>query len=344
MCAEPVPMSELPAAKRDNNILHVIVDDYALEIDQIDRLYSGEGCNYFVVDDTGNKYILKVHKIEEEATISFVTAVLNFLEETAINVQFPQPVRNRRGRDYTQHSDKILVVLEWIEGRTLEHIDAQRAEALGEVVCILDDRLCEFYDTHERDYSKYEDSIWNVTNIHQYDADLETIRHLLGEHYGLIKDTIAHFDTVYPTIQSALDRSLIHNDLNPDNLLYDQNLELSGIIDFTEICHVYRICEVGVALAYLMQIGGDDYLSIGQSFIRGYAKGYRFTRVEQSHLLLTIKLRLSLTLIYNTMRLHSAKALTDVQARFIHDSKKLLTELSDTTSDEFIAKVFSPAQ
>jgi Ser/Thr protein kinase RdoA (MazF antagonist) len=257
-------------------------------------------------------------------------------------VQFPHPIKNREGSDYTQQSDRILVVFRWIEGRTLERIDAQRAEALGEAACTLDDKLYEFYDTHQRDYSRHEDSIWSVTNIHQYDADLETIQHLLGEHYGLIKDTIAHFDTVYPTIQSALNRSLIHNDLNPYNLLYDQNLELAGIIDFTEICHGYRVCEVGIALAYLMQIGGDDHLSIGQDFVRGYAKGYDFTMAEQSHLLLMTKLRLSLTLIYNTMRLHSAGALTNVQARFIHDSKRLLTELSDAASDEFTARMFSP--
>jgi Ser/Thr protein kinase RdoA (MazF antagonist) len=222
----------------------------------------------------------------------------------------------------------------------LEYIDTQRAEKLGEVVCTLDNKLCEFYETHQMDYSKYEGSIWNVTNIHQYDVDLEAIRHLLGEHCELIKDAIAQFDAAKP-IGSVLSKSLIHNDLNPYNLLYDQNLELSGIIDFTEMSHSYRICEVGVALAYLLQISRDDGWNIGQSFVKGYAKDYRFTVAEQNYLLLIVRLRLCLTLIYNTMRLHSVKALTDVQAQFVSDSKRLLTGLSSLTNDEFIAKVFA---
>jgi hypothetical protein len=31
-----------------------------------------------------------------------------------------------------------------------------------------------------------------------------------------------------------------------------------------------------------MQTSGNDYLKIGQSFIRGYAKGYHFTKKEQN--------------------------------------------------------------
>jgi len=327
----------------DKGIVQRIVDNHQFEVYQMDRLYDGEGRNYSVVDDNGHKYILKVHRSEKEELVAFVTTVLNFLKGTALGIQFPHPVKNRKGRNYTRHSGRILVVLGWIEGRTLKRIGTRGAQALGEAVCILDDKLRDFYDTHEMDYTEYEDSIWNVANIHQYDADLETIEYLLGGHYGLIKDTITHFDEVYPAIQRDLGKSLIHNDVNPYNLLYNQNRELSGIIDFTELCHGHRISEVGIALAYLLQMSGDNGLRIGQSFIKGYANGYPFTAAEQNYLLMMIKLRLSLSIIYNTMRQHVEKALTPIQAQFIDNSKRLLAELATTTEDEFGAKVFSAA-
>ncbi len=328
------------SSKMETDIFTGVVENYRLSISQTERLYVGEGRNYRMVDDTGDQYILKVYESEAAELISFITTILVFLGQIGIPIRFPRPIKNIEAMNYTLQPDKILLVFQWIEGTTLESINARIAQELGQVLAILDSKLGEFYDTHERDYGKYENSMWSVTNIHKLDKDLEAIRYLLGEHYGLIKETMAHFDKVYPAIQDRLNKSLIHNDINPGNLLYDRHSKLTGIIDFTEICHTYRICEVGVALAYLMQISGSDYLNIGQSFIKGYAKNYRFTMDEKKVLLLLSKLRLSITIIYNTLHVHSGNALTDVQAQFIRNAKDLLSKLSRTTSAEFMKKMF----
>ena len=324
----------------DNGIFDGVAENYSLRICQTTRLYVGEGCNYSLVDDTGNEYILKVYEIEQKELVSFITTILDFLAQSNVQIRFPRPVKNIRGMDYTLQPDKILAIFHWIKGTTVELVNTKMAKELGKAVGILDDKLGEFYNTHKRDYDKYENSIWSVTNIHRWDKDLQAIRCLLGEHYGLIKHTRAHFDAAYPIIQNTLDKSLIHNDINPGNLLYDQHQELTGIIDFTEICHTYRICKVAIALAYLMQISGSDYMNIGSSFIRGYAKGYHFTTNEKEILLLLAKLRLSSTIIYNTMHVHSGRTLTDTQAQFIRNAKELLSKLSDTTSGEFMAEMF----
>ncbi|MCP3972839.1 MAG: phosphotransferase [Rhodobacteraceae bacterium] len=168
------------------------------------------------------------------------------------------------------------------------------------------------------------------------------MKHLLGTSYNLIKEAISYFDDVRPVLQATLSKSLIHNDINPGNVLYDRNGNLAGIIDFTEICHTYRICEVGVALAYIMQISGNDYLAAGRGFINGYAKGYDLSASEKKYLLLFIKLRLSITIIYNTRHLHLDRLLTSSQAGFIRHAKELLANLSDAANDGFIKKMFSP--
>ncbi len=221
-------------------------------------------------------------------------------------------------------------------------IDARIAEELGEAVCILDTALWEFYRTHEVDYTKCENSIWSVTNIHTFDEDLEDMKHLLGTSYDLIKEAINFFDDVHPIIQNTLSKSLIHNDINPGNVLYDKNGSLAGIIDFTEMCHTYRICEVGVALAYIMQISGSNYLTAGRGFINGYSKGYDLSASEKTYLLLFIKLRLSITIMYNSRHLYLGRLLTNTQAGFIRHAKELLIKLSDVANDSFIERMFSP--
>jgi Ser/Thr protein kinase RdoA (MazF antagonist) len=324
-----------------DNIVSSIVENYHLRIIKTENLFEGEGCHYRIVDDTGNIYILKVYQDKEEL-ISFITTILTYLEKSDIKIHFPRPVKNIKGMNYVPQADKTLVIFHWIEGTTMEFVNTKIAEELGEVVSILDNNLYEFYLTHEWDYSKYEDSKWSVTNIHKFDEDLDTIKQLLGDHYRLIKETIADFDKEYPAVQKSLYKSLIHNDINLSNLLYDQQSKLIGIIDFTEISHTHRICEAAVALAYVMQVGGIDYLKIGQSFIQGYAKSHCFTKNEQDVLLLFTKLRLSITIIYNTMRQHFRKEETDVQARYICNAKNMLSKLSETTNNEFVEKLFPP--
>lgn len=323
----------------DSGITNAVIKYYRLGIHEFKKLSEGEGCNYSLEDEAGKKYILKVYG-NGEGPISFTTALLNCLEESSIKIRFPRPVSNFKGMNWTSHGDKTFLLLEWIEGTTMEFVNPKMAEEVGEAVCILDDKLFDFFKTFELDYRKCEESIWSVTNIYRYDKTLETIKQLLGDHYRMIKETIADFDERSPTFDNSLRKSLIHNDINPGNLLFDRHSKLVGIIDFAELSHTYRICEVGVALAYLMQIGGTDYLKIGQSFMQGYGKGYRFGENERDVLLLITKLRLSMTIMYNTMHVHSGKKPTEGQAQFIKNAKYLLTQLSEIPNKDFREKLF----
>lgn len=323
-----------------DHIFNHVVENYPLSISQLERLHGGEGCNYRITDVLDNKYILKVYAIAAVERVTFVTTILNFLEQANLPIRFPRPVKSIQGWDYTLQPDKVLVVLHWIAGTTRTRATPQMAKELGEMVGVLDKQLDKFYRTHDWDYGQYEDSLWSITNIHQLDADLQVIHRQLGGIYGLIKDSIAHFDAVSLSLQHTLSMSLIHNDINLGNLLYDPQLNLKGIIDFTEVSYTYRVCEVGVALAYLMQASGCDYWQTGQRFVQGYEQGYDFTRDEKFILLLVIKLRLSITIIYNTMQLYLGGALTASRARFIRDAIELLTKLSVTTADEFSERLF----
>ncbi len=326
----------------DNEASSSVVRNYHVRGCRAEELHEGEGCNYRITDDAGNEYILKEYELAEEEVIAFTVTVLASLERSDLMMPLPRPVLNISGTAYTRQPENILVMFHWIEGAPMKSIDARIAEELGEAVCILDTALWEFYSTHEVDYTKYENSIWSVTNIHMFDEDLEEMKHLLGTSYSLIKEAISYFDDVRPIVQNTLSKSLIHNDINPGNVLYGRNGNLAGIIDFTEMCHTYRICEVGVALAYIMQISGNDYLAAGRGFINGYAKGYDLGASEKKYLLLFIRLRLSITIMYNTRHLHLGRLLTNTQAGFIRHAKELLTKLSGAAGDGFVEKMFSP--
>ena len=243
----------------DHRTRDSVVENYALRIRRAARLCEGEGCNYRLVDGKGVKYVLKVYDRSEEKRVSFITTLLAFLAQSGMQIQVPRPVANVSGVDYTRQPDQILVMFHWIKGAAIRRVNARIAQDLGQAVGMLGNKLHEFYSAGDRTDRPCPDSLWNVTNVHRLDQNLQETRVLLGEHYGLIQETIAQFDRVYPALQNGLQKSLIHNDINLGNLLYDRRSNLTGIIDFTEACHTCRVCEAGVALAYLMQVGGSDY-------------------------------------------------------------------------------------
>jgi len=324
-----------------NSALNGVVKNYPLHIRQLERLSNGEGCNYCVTDVRGKQYVLKVYLRAEAERVAFITTILTFLAQTHLPVHFPVPVQNIQGQCFTVQAEHVLVVLHWIAGHTQLRITPPMAEELGSVVGGLDEQLAEFYHGHALDYSKYQDSLWNVTNIQRLAGDLEHLRGRLGDVYGIIKETMAHFVSASSSWSQTLPWSVIHNDINLGNVLYDAHMQLVGIIDFGEICHTYRVCEVGVALAYVLQTSQKDYLQAGEYFVRGYTQSCTLSVAEQSVLLLVVKLRLCITIIYNTMQQYGGQALTVSQARFIRNTSALLTRLAKTTASEFQEQMFA---
>ena len=66
-----------------------------------------------------------------------------------------------------------------------------------------------------------------------------------------------------------LPMQVIHNDLNDYNVLIGEDGRISGIIDFGDMVHSYRICDLANALAYLI-LGREDWAKLIISVLRGF--------------------------------------------------------------------------
>ncbi len=66
----------------------------------------------------------------------------------------------------------------------------------------------------------------------------------------------------------ALPWSLIHGDANDENILLDGD-RISGLLDFGDCLHNPTICELAIALAYVM-LERDDALEAGAAVVSGY--------------------------------------------------------------------------
>ena len=64
--------------------------------------------------------------------------------------------------------------------------------------------------------------------------------------------TIERFATEIAPVLERLPRQLVHSDFHPGNVLADDNDVITGVIDFGDLVSTPRVCDVGVALGYLV--------------------------------------------------------------------------------------------
>ncbi len=99
-----------------------------------------------------------------------------------------------------------------------------------------------------------------------------------GATAAAIDRLMAGFDRVVVPLLDRLPRAAVHNDLNDYNVLvggwgddpelHDQRV--TGIVDFGDMLHSFRIADLSVAIAYAM-LGTPDPLAAAAAMVAGYA-------------------------------------------------------------------------
>lgn len=97
-----------------------------------------------------------------------------------------------------------------------------------------------------------------------------------------------------------LPHQVIHGDANPENLLVE-NEQLVGIVDFGDCCYNPRVCELAIALAYLM-MGREDPLAAAETVIEGYGEVLPLSSEELAVLFPLVCGRLAVTVCMATAR------------------------------------------
>ena len=79
----------------------------------------------------------------------------------------------------------------------------------------------------------------------------------------------------------ALPRQIVHGDFHPGNVLADENDVITGVIDFGDVVSTPRVCDIGVALGYLVpEEGPVDALHT--EFLAGFESIAPLTDAERA--------------------------------------------------------------
>jgi hydroxylysine kinase len=95
---------------------------------------------------------------------------------------------------------------------------------------------------------------------------------------------VAAFDRFVTEVAPALEalpRQIVHGDFHPGNVLADENDIITGVIDFGDLVSTPRVCDVGVALGYLIPDEGPAD-ALQAAFLAGFESVVPLTDVERA--------------------------------------------------------------
>jgi Ser/Thr protein kinase RdoA (MazF antagonist) len=250
--------------------------------------------NFALEAITGEKYILKISKSDEERSVlELQNEALMHAAERAPNIALPRlipavsgeamvTIRSAHGRPY------LVRLLTWLDGEIFVHAlphDASMLASLGAVLGEVDRALQGF--SHS---AMHRELHWDVKRA---DLALEHLSLLPPEQQSVVR----HFMHAWSGVEwKALRHSLIHGDANDYNVLVREG-RVVGLLDFGDIVYSAVVCDLAIALAYAL-LDQPDPLKVLGSIISAYHGQLALSEPEIDALYPLMTARLCMSLCY----------------------------------------------
>lgn len=252
--------------------------------------------NFRLLTANGQGYMLRfINAAEQPAEMAFQSAMLAHiaLQDSALPV--PRLVTSLQGETtphYPLGEQRLtLRMVTYLPGTPQVMMPRTPAlmRNLGDTLARMDLALNNF--THP---GAERHLLWNLSEMPQLAS---WIAHLVDPaQREAVTTVLARYQQQVIPQLSQLRRQVIHNDLNPHNVLVNAEYQVTGIIDFGDALQAPLINELATALAY--QLGqGDSLFTSVLPFVQAYHARLPLTDSEFALLPTLIACRLALTIL-----------------------------------------------
>jgi Ser/Thr protein kinase RdoA (MazF antagonist) len=223
---------------------------YGIEPDGV-RRFDTERDDTFLISGDGGQHVLKVaNPADDVVLIDMQLAALAHVAQADPQFPVPHGVVDVEGRTWSWvvgagGERRIVRLLTFLPGRTLDYdlADGPRREAVGAAAGRLSRAMSGFeHPGSERVLA------WDLQHLGR-----------LREHLRYIADDaeredvaaeLDRFDATTGPALAAVRHHVVHNDLNMDNVVVDDDGWVSGILDFGDMVRTAVVADLAVAMAY----------------------------------------------------------------------------------------------
>lgn len=269
-----VLLASAPPVLTDDQAMALAHDHFGLT-GSLRRLTSERDLNFHIVAP-GGAFVLKIaNPAEPHAVTNLQTAALLHLERHAPDLPVPRVIRARDGRYEIDLPQGLVRLLSYLDGRMMH--TAPRTPALRRALATIAARLTIGLQgfSHPAASHVLQWDIRHSTHLRPLLPDIAD-PHLRA----LASDFLDHFDRDIAPRLPECRWQVVHNDLNPHNVVVDADdpSRLRGILDFGDMVHTPLICDLAIAASY--QIDTADCLTGLTEMAAAYHAVLPLTRVE----------------------------------------------------------------
>lgn len=244
----------------DRSELDQIVEDYGLgKLVLSDGVARGSVNTHYLLSTSRGKHLLKIDEVKSEMEVKREIDLLVFLKKYGFPC--PQPLTDRKGRQYRELGGKCISLYKHIEGDLIgpEELTLNQLENMGRVLA----------DLHAigKGYKKGIDNRFSFERIFELYRD---VREKLPSYFKKIVRTLdEEIDYLHSYLEGKLPKGIIHGDLFSDNVLF-KGEKVVAVLDFEAACRGKFVFDLATAVNALCFDEGCYQLRRFEALIAGY--------------------------------------------------------------------------
>ena len=261
------------------------------------KLLNGERDANFLIRSSCGAFVLKfINPAEDPGVISFQTQALLHIERHGAHLPVPRVLPALRG----EVEPKVLVSEQTLTLRTVSYLDGisqnlgkpsvALMRELGTSLAEINLALNDFQHP-----AAHRDLLWDVGHAERIRPYLDNLD---VDQLPLVCALLDSYETSVKPRLAKLRAQVIHNDLNPHNVMLDCETasRVAAIIDFGDALHAPLINELGTALSYQFDADATDPLWQIKAFVAAYHAKIPLQREELAVLGELIAMRMAMAI------------------------------------------------
>ena len=270
MVKRPDPLESTPPAFSEEAARQILREGFGVESSSLNLLAGERDQNFRVEAADGQRFLFKIsNPADGRPILAMQTAALRHIERVdpglpvmrALPTVAGEPWVEVPGTDSRTYAARLFTFL---SGQVTANT-ALTTEALGshgQVTARLGRALRGFFHP-AADY----EILWDITQLPQLRPLLNHVSD--GPRQAQVEQVLDRFEARVAPALPGLRAQVIHGDMSLDNVLYGDDLRVSGIVDFGDMTHAPLVCDLAVAVADVLH-GRDDAIEAAEALIGGY--------------------------------------------------------------------------
>jgi homoserine kinase type II len=230
---------------------------------------SGVENSNFLLTLTSGLYILTLY--EKRITVGELPFFLELLQYLSANhIPCPVPIISRSNQLFTEAEGRPAAIVSFLNGKSPITITSAHCAELGKYLARMHKGAEGFTRSRENNLSL---ANWRAL-FEEVRPRADTVRS------GLAAELATHLQLLESTWPDNLPRGIIHADLFPDNVFFQDN-KLSGMIDFYFACNDFLMYDVAICLnAWCFETNGEFNITKASALLFSYHAERPITEAE----------------------------------------------------------------